>query len=143
MRSSKCTASIIVGLWVSLSIDVAAAEVVAVVSVKSEITTLSKNQVTDIFLGKTSRFPDGTQATPIDQLEGSPVRDEFYSKYSSRSPAQIKAYWSKLIFTGHGKPPPEVSNDNEVKKRVIENPNVIGYIDRSLVDSSVKIVLIP
>lgn len=118
----------------------AMADVVAVVSVKSPITALSKSQVTDLFLGKVNRYPDGTQAEPVDQAEGRTARDEFYSKATGKSAAQLKAYWSKIIFTGRGQPPPTVANDIEMKKRISEHPQAIGYIDRSLVDSSVRVV---
>ena len=43
------------------------ADVVAVASAKSTVTTLSKAQVMGTFLGKISRFPNGAQAVPIDQ----------------------------------------------------------------------------
>jgi ABC-type phosphate transport system substrate-binding protein len=116
------------------------AEVVAVVSSKSAITALSKSQVADIFLGKVSRFPDGIVAVPIDQAEGSAERDEFYAKVADRSPAQITAYWSKIIFTGRGQPPRAVSNDVEMKKRIAANPSAIGYIDAKLVDGTVRVL---
>lgn len=131
---------VIFGLALSLSSAVVEADVVAVVSAKSPITALDKSQVADLFLGKTNRFPNGVQAVPIDQAEGLAVRDEFYSKVLGRTAAQMKAYWSKIIFTGRGQPPPSVSNDIEMKKRISENPAAIGYIDRSLVDSSVRVV---
>ncbi|MDP2031195.1 MAG: phosphate ABC transporter substrate-binding protein [Thiobacillus sp.] len=131
----------VIGLLLGLSADGAAADVVAVVSAKNPVTALSKNQVVDIFLGKASRFPDGSPAMPIDQIEGSAARDEFYFKFSGKSPAQLKAHWSKIIFTGRGQPPREVSNSIEVKKLIAENPNAIGYIEQSLVDGSVKVLL--
>jgi len=130
----------LIGLALGLASGAVSADVVAVVSAKSPVTALSKAQVTDIFLGKASRFPDGSQAIPIDQAEGSAVRDEFYDKVAGRSAAQIKAYWSKIIFTGRGQPPPSVSNNVEMKKRIGENPAAIGYIDRSMVDDSVRVV---
>ncbi|MEO8135313.1 MAG: phosphate ABC transporter substrate-binding protein [Betaproteobacteria bacterium] len=105
------------------------------------MTTLSKNQIVDIFLGKSARFPDGSQAIPIDLAEGSPVRDEFYGAFAGKSTAQIKAHWSKIIFTGRGQPPREVPNSAEMKKLIAENPGVIGYIEQSQVDRSVKVVL--
>ena len=132
---------IVVVLGLSLSAGMALADVVAVVSAKSPVTTLSKDQVVDIFLGKASRFPDGSPAVPIDQVEGSAARDEFYLKSAGKSPAQLKAHWSKIIFTGRGQPPKEVVNSVEVKKRLVENPNAIGYIEQNLVDGSVKVVL--
>src|SRR5580692_9895378 len=91
-----------VGLALGLAVGAVSADVVAVVSSKSPVTTLSKNQVMDIFLGKRTSFPDGSSAVPIDQTEGSAVRDEFYSRIAGMSPAQVKAFWSKIIFTGRG-----------------------------------------
>src|SRR5664279_1061320 len=119
----------------------AMAEVVAVVSAESPVTALSKNQVVDIFLGRMSRFPGGEQAVPIDQEEGTAARDEFYARFAGLSPSQVKAHWSKIIFTGRGLPPKTVSNSIEVKKAVVKNLNAIGYIEQSLVDHSVKVLL--
>jgi ABC-type phosphate transport system substrate-binding protein len=116
------------------------ADVVAVVSSKSAVTTLSKNEITDIFLGKTRRFPDGTPTMAIDQVDGSAARDEFYMRLAGKTAAQLTAYWSKIIFTGRGQPPPTVLDDIEMKKRISANPAAIGYIDRSLVDDSVRVV---
>ena len=132
---------ILIGLALSLTSGVAFADVVVVVSAKSPVAALSNAQVTDIFLGKTIHFPDGGPAVAIDQAEGSSVRDEFYDKVVGKSAAQIKAYWSKIIFTGRGQPPPSVSNSIEMMKRISANPAAIGYIDRSVINDSVKVVL--
>jgi ABC-type phosphate transport system substrate-binding protein len=132
-----------VALTLGLSISAVSADVVAVVSSKSPITSLSKSQVIDIFLGKRTRFPDGTAAMPIDQAEGSAARDEFYSRFAAMSAAQLKAFWSKIIFTGRGQPPTAVGTGLDAKKLLVANPNAIGYIDQSLVDSSLRVVLAP
>jgi ABC-type phosphate transport system substrate-binding protein len=118
----------------------AVADVVAVVSAKSAITALSKSALTDIFLGKASRFPNGTQAVPIDQGEGTAVRDEFYATFTGKTAAQMKAYWSKIIFTGRGLPPRVLSNSKDLKQLLTEDPRAIGYIERSAVDSSIKVL---
>ena len=133
----------VIGLALSLGVGAAQTDVVAVVSAKSPVMTLSKNQVADIFLGKTARFPNGSPAAPVDQVEGARARDEFYSKFTGKSAAQLKAHWSKIIFTGRGQPPKEVSNSDAVKQRLLANPNAIGYIERSSVDGSVRVVLLP
>ncbi|WP_448649248.1 phosphate ABC transporter substrate-binding protein [Pseudomonas corrugata] len=91
------------------------ADVVVVVSTASPVKALASSQVANIFLGKASRFPGGEQATPIDQAEGSAARDEFYTRYTGKSAAQLKTHWSKIIFTGRGQPPETVSNGAEVK----------------------------
>lgn len=119
---------------------VAAEVVVAVVSAKNPIAGLSKPQIADIFMGKANRFPDGNPAVPIDQAEGSPARDGFYLSVAGKSPAQVKAHWSKIIFTGRGQPPKELADGNAVKKYLAENPNAIGYLEQSQVDASVKVL---
>jgi ABC-type phosphate transport system substrate-binding protein len=122
------------------AIPLYAEDVVAVVSVRSPVTAISTAQLADIFLGKSNRFPDGTQAVPIDLNEDSPVRDRFYAQYAGKSPAQVKAHWSKIIFTGRGQPPRQAATASEAKKLIADNPNAIGYIDASQVDSSVRVL---
>jgi ABC-type phosphate transport system substrate-binding protein len=118
------------------------ADVVVVVGAKSAVGSLTSDQASQIFLGKAATFPGGAQAVPIDQADGA-AHDEFYSKVSGKDSAQVKAYWSKIIFTGKGQPPKEVPGNADVKKLVADNPNMIGYIDKSAVDGSVKVVLTP
>jgi ABC-type phosphate transport system substrate-binding protein len=129
--------------FLSLGFRAVNADVVVVVSADSPIATLSKTQVIGIFLGKMTRFPDGSAAVPIDQTEGSAARDEFYARFAAMSPAQVKAVWSKIIFTGRGQPPRAAGTAVELKKLLLANPNAIGYIDQSLLDSSLKVVLAP
>jgi ABC-type phosphate transport system substrate-binding protein len=115
-----------------------AADVVAVVSAKSTVGPLTKSQVADIFLGRVNRFPDGATAIPIDQPEGSDARNQFYESFAGKSPAQIKAFWSKIVFTGRGQPPKAVADGAELKKLIAANPTAIGYIEASQVDATVR-----
>lgn len=133
---------LIVSMMLALAIVPAARaqDVVAVVSAKNPVQALNSEQIAEIFLGKTARFPDGTEAVPIDQTEDSPMRDKFYLQFTGKSPAQVKAHWSKIIFTGRGQPPKQVADSAEAKRLVADNPRSIAYIDNSLIDSSVRIV---
>jgi len=131
----------LVGLALSLPVDPAAADVVAVVSAASRVTALTKTQVADIFLGKAARFPNGSPAIAIDHPEGSPTRDEFYVTYAGKSPAQIKSHWAKIIFTGRGQPPRVVASDSEIKKITAENPQIISYMERSAVDGTLRVLI--
>lgn len=119
------------------------AEVVVVVSSKNSVTSLTTEQIARIFLGKVVRFPNDGTALPIDQPEGSEIRDEFYSKVAHKNSAQLSAYWAKIIFTGEGNPPLLATSDVAVRKAVASNPNAIGYIDKSAVNHSIRIILEP
>jgi ABC-type phosphate transport system substrate-binding protein len=120
----------------------AAGELVVIVSAKSPVSVLRQDQVADIFLGQMGNFPGGLEAVALDQRIGSPERDEFYSKVTAKTPPLVKAYWSKMIFTGRGQPPREVAGSAAIRKMVADNPSLIGYIDKSALDPSVKTVLL-
>jgi ABC-type phosphate transport system substrate-binding protein len=120
-----------------LAFGVARADVVVVVSAKSSASKLTKDQVADIFLGRS------TSMVPLDQAAGSPIRDQFYSKVAGQTAAQVKTLWAKLSFSGKGTPPKALGSDDEVKAQLAANPNAIAYIDKSKVDASVKTVLEP
>lgn len=129
-------------LMLSLMAGVAHAEIVVVVSKQNPVDTLSRTELTDIYLGRAQRWPDGETVVPIDQTESAPAYKEFYSEYLERSPAQIKAHWSKLIFTGRGRPPRNVENGETMAELIADNPNAIGYIDSGLVDERLQVVRI-
>jgi ABC-type phosphate transport system substrate-binding protein len=140
MKPTLLGFAFVMSLSLALPAASAAQDVVAVVSAKSPVKELSSGQVADIFLGKTTRFPDGSPAVPIDLQEESNLREKFYAQYTGKSPAQVKAHWSKIIFTGRGQPPVQASDGVQARRMVAENPNAIGYIDNKLVDSSVRVL---
>jgi hypothetical protein len=118
------------------------AELVVIVSARNPLSVLRPEQVVDIFLAQTGRFPGGDEAVALDLPLGSPLRDEFYSRVAARSPALMKAYWTKMVFTGRGQPPRELATSAAVRRMVADNPSMIGYIDRGALDASVKAVLV-
>lgn len=118
----------------------AMSEVAVVVHPSSSIDSLSTDEVSRLFLGKTKNFPNGSLAVPINQDEGEATRAKFIETACRKNASQYKAYWSQLVFTGKGTPPKDGGNDAEVKNLVSTNPNMIGYIDAKLVDASVKVV---
>jgi ABC-type phosphate transport system substrate-binding protein len=116
--------------------------IVVVVSAESAITGISRLHLADLYLGRTSRFPDGALAEPIDQESTSPDRERFYRLYLGRTLAQMKAHWSKIIFTGRGRPPKAVADGETVRELVAANPRAIGFLRRLQVDDSVRVVRI-
>lgn len=129
------------GCLVWAGVCAAQAQVAVVVNPKSPVSSATGDQVASIFLGKSNQLPGGGTAQPVDQPESSAVREQFYSKATGKSAAQVKAAWSRLVFSGKATPPKELPNSAEVKKFVAANAEAIGYIEKSAVDGSVKVVL--
>lgn len=131
-------------LMTLLFAGMASADVVVVVSSKSPVTRFSPDHVAKIFIGKIKTLPNCGVALPIDQAEGSAIRDEFYAKVVHKNSSQLNAYWAKVIFTGGDSYPPQLLDGNAaVRRAVANNPCAIGYLDKSTLDSSVRIVLEP
>lgn len=116
------------------------AEVAVIVHPSAGFDSLTEDDVSRLFLGKSKSFPNGSAATPVNQNEGSAVRDKFNEGVCKKNASQYKAYWSQLVFTGKGTPPKDAGDDAAVKAAVAANPAMIGYIDASAVDASVKVV---
>lgn len=125
----------------SLAALAAQAQVAVVVGAKSPTAAMTADQVAGIFLGKSNTLPGGAAAAAADLPEGAPLREQFYSKVTGKSAAQVKAGWSRLVFSGKATPPKELPSAADVKSFVAGNPDAIGYIEKSAVDASVKVVL--
>ena len=126
-------------LAIALIAPLAQAEIAVIVH-PSNAAAIDDASISRIFLGKLKSYPGGGQALPINQNEGSGATGEFNSKVLKKSGSQLKAYWSKLVFTGKGTPPKAVASDAEVINLVSSNPNIIGYVDAGSVTGAVKVV---
>lgn len=116
-------------------------ELVVIVNKQNSADALSSDIIGDIYLGRTSRFPTGEPATPIDLPKDLAITADFYSKVVKKTPAQLRAHWSRLVFTGKGRPPKRLVDEAEVKAAVSEDSQSIGYVTGETADEAVKVVL--
>ncbi|MCL1143092.1 phosphate ABC transporter substrate-binding protein [Shewanella gaetbuli] len=124
-------------LTLSLGVTFAANAAVVVIGNPSA-SDMSASEAKKAFLGK------GNSSIVVYELdEGNAIRTEFHNTVTGKSDAQLKAFWSKQVFTGKGNPPATVATAAAMKAAVAGNPNAIGYIDEADVDGSVKVILKP
>ncbi len=84
-----------------------------------------------------------TVLLPFDLPSTSPLHDDFYRHVIGREPAQVKAAWARIVFTGRGLPPKILPDVAAVRRAVAGNPRAIGYIGVQDVDASVKAAPFP
>lgn len=94
----------------------------------------SQSEVANIFLGKDKTL------TAVDQEGWNPTKEAFYAGVANKNEAQLKSYWSGLIFTGKGQPPSSVAGDGAVVAAVVGDASKIGYVDSSAVTGDVKVL---
>lgn len=94
----------------------------------------SQADVANIFLGKNKSLKG------VDQKDWNPTKEKFYTSVTNKNEAQLKSYWSGLVFTGKGQPLPSVAGDADVVAKVAAEADAIGYVDKAAVTDQVKVL---
>ena len=114
-------------LWV-LTGSVAADSFVVIVNDAGPVSALSAQEISDLFLGKSAKWSDGTAVAPVDLSESSPARASFTRRVHGKGVTAIKSYWQKMIFSGRAVPPPEKGSPADVVAFVRAQRGAIGYV---------------
>lgn len=101
---------------------------------------IDAKMIKKIYLGKTKSFANGNKIKVFSLASSQEDTEHFRQKALKKSNSQFKSYWSKLAFTGKGTPATELDNDAAVIAAVKSNPNAIGFINSSAVNTDVKVV---
>ena len=109
-------------------------------AVKSD--SLTKQQVSDLFLRKTTKWADGTAVAAVDQADSSAVREAFSKEIHGKSTSAVKSYWNKQIFSGRDLPPLEKKTDAEVVAYVRATAGAIGYVAENAETEGVRVVTV-
>ena len=91
------------------------------------IAELDRETAAQFYLGRRTSLPDGRGARLLD-LPAGPERDLFYLQLTRKNPSQIRAYWSRLVFTGRAQPPREAADADEVRRLLQSTPGAIAYL---------------
>jgi len=102
--------------------------------------TFNKKIIKKIFLGKSKSFDNGKIVILLSPKTGSPASLAFNKSVLRKTAPQINAYWSKMIFTGRGTPPQEMSSAGDIISAIAGNKDAISFIDTGSVTDAVKVV---
>lgn len=138
MKKLRRNIVLMLGLWLG-SISVQAGTVVIVNA--SNTVEISTSDIRNIFLAKTKTFSNGDPVIPVNKPIDDSVRSLFEQNILNKSAAQLKSYWSKLVFTGKAVPPRESETDEDVLKAIRKDPRAIGYIDEANLDETVRVAI--
>lgn len=115
---------------------------VVVVNSANPVNSLSRQQVADIFMKKTTQWPQGGDAHPVDLPAVSQVRDAFSRSVHGKPASAVASWWGQQMFSGRAVPPPQRSTDRAVVTFVREDAAAIGYVSPGAQGQDVKVVRI-
>ncbi|WP_445666261.1 substrate-binding domain-containing protein [Fodinibius sp. AD559] len=104
--------------------------------------TISKKELSKIFLKNKTKWDDGSSITPVDLKASSGTRKAFSNEILGRDVGAIRSYWQQAAFSGAGTAPVERSSEAEVITFVKNNPGAVGYISESTDASGAKVLTI-
>ena len=102
-------------------------------------TKVSSSMIRKIYLGKTTKWEDGSSIFPTTLNRGESHK-LFLKKFIRKSPLQFNTFWKRSIFTGKGQPFKKCTNDNEVVEFIATHPGSIGYIDSESSHEGIKVL---
>ncbi|MBC3935599.1 hypothetical protein [Undibacterium rugosum] len=108
----------------------------------SGIDKLSKDEVINLYMGRTRKFANGLSALPIDLKNAEHEKVQFYAMLVGKEVAEINSYWARLRFSGQGSPPLQAESMDEVLRIVAENKAAIGYVDKKKLDKRVRLIYV-
>ncbi|MDJ0766761.1 MAG: hypothetical protein QNJ97_27560 [Myxococcota bacterium] len=114
-----------------------------VVNQANPVSSMSKDELSRIFLKRTVRWENGELVVAVDLPEDSETRIAFTEAIHGRSVRRVKAYWQQQIFSGRAVPPTELSSDEQVLAFVSSNETAIGYVSgEAFIGGNVKVLRI-
>jgi ABC-type phosphate transport system substrate-binding protein len=128
-------------LALAVTAPLAAGEPVVIVNLQSGVERLTRDEVTNLFMGRQKRLPSGIVALPVEQAQPASTRSRFYQLLVKKDLPDINAYWARLFFSGMAQPPRQANSAEEVLELVAGNRGAIGVVDGAYVDRRVRIVL--
>lgn len=126
--------------WLLMLAGVAHAQLVVVVNARSGVAAMSRNEVINVFFGRTRQFFNGVEAQPVDMADSHPDRARFYSALVGKELSEVNAYWSRQLFSGRQQPPVKAASPEDVMKLVLSQPGGIGFIELTKADARVRVV---
>jgi ABC-type phosphate transport system substrate-binding protein len=117
-------------------------DILVVVNADNPLAQLTKQQVTDLYMGRVHYFPSGNAVMKIDAPGDSILRGNFYKQLVGLSLPDVNAYWARLMFSGRATPPMQVSNSKDIALLVAQNPSALGYIQKGDENEKTKTIFV-
>jgi ABC-type phosphate transport system substrate-binding protein len=106
----------------------------------NSISSISKKDLSWLFLKRRTNWSSGELAKPIDQAPTSEVRISFTTEVMGRSVRQVESHWNAQVFSGKSSPPKIAKSDQEVLELVKTIPGAVGYVSADADLDGVKVL---
>lgn len=101
--------------------------VVILLNARNPTQTLSKGDLTKIFLGQTAFWHGVVPVKVLIRPDGSQAAKVFYEKVLSTTPQAFRKHWDELQLAGRGVAPRVIGGVEELAQAIAQSPGSIGF----------------
>lgn len=91
---------------------------------------LTREDLREIFFGRRTRWPDGSQLRVYVLPDQHPIHIRFAKEILGVYPYQLRSAWDRMIYSGTGAPPVVVESLDQMLTNIKQTPGAIGYIEQ-------------
>ena len=114
--------------------------IAVVVGRSSVVTSVSLDDLREIYLRRRRFWKDGVAIVPINLPPDNPARERFSRRVLGRAPVDLLTYWNARYFEGVT-PPLVLQTPAAVRAYLQRQPEAIDYLPRGEVDKSLRVLL--
>ena len=117
-----------VGLLLA-SASTRAQDVQVVVHAEVPVQSISLAELRAIYSMRLQRWSDGVAIQVYVLPQQNSLHQRFCKSLLQALPHQLQAVWYRLVYSGMGRAPIEVADEEELIQRVSSTPGAIGYVE--------------
>lgn len=141
MKRSRITYVLAIVLLASANVRAQSGSYKIIVNPANPATSISKEDLSRIFLKQSTKFREGRGASPIDLPVNSPVRESFSKSVLGKPASAVDAFWQQQIFSGRDIPPSQKSESAAISY-VRSNENGIAYVSAGADTKGLKVITV-
>ena len=119
--------------------SMAAAESIIVANKTVTQTSVSKEDVELIFLGKKKKWDNG-EMIRLAALKKGAVNETFLREYVNKNSSSYRSFWKIAVVSGTARPPKFFKDEEDLVEYVAEKEGAIGYISFGTPHEGLKIL---
>ena len=140
--SGKVFLFVVCMLFISMSCKSQQSTLVAIGNVSDVPNDLALSELKSIFMGEKQRWKSGDRILIALMKTNTPLGKTTSSKIYNMSGDEVNKFWLALVFQGKAQAPKFFNSTEELMNFVAQNRGAIGIVDKPIMDSEVKFIMI-
>ena len=103
--------------------------------------SLTSSQLLDFYSAEKRVWKNGSAVIVFDLKPKVEFKANFY-KFLGKSSSRMKSIWMVNMLSGEGDPPESLKTEEEMLKKVAETEGALGFVRKSIVNGSVKVLTV-